>query len=241
MKTLKIVSLVFFTMLLAMNMDAQTAKNNKKKTMDNYEQLWKQIEEYQKKDQPRSAEKVILEIYDKAEKEKNFGQLMKAGMMLMTAQCNISPDSAFIAIDKLEAMPTGNVAEEALKNALMASVYSEIPYSITRYNEDYRKRFDTGKDEYARKSIENMEALAGVNAQAYESLYTKGVDSRLYQHDVLSLVVLFLDSRNSFSIEENVAMYERAAKIYKDKGMVDAANLMQMKAWDYQTELQSKS
>ena len=32
MKTLKIVSLVFFTMLLAMNMDAQTAKNNKKKT-----------------------------------------------------------------------------------------------------------------------------------------------------------------------------------------------------------------
>ena len=111
MKTLKIVSLVFFTMLLAMNMDAQTAKNNKKKTMDNYEQLWKQIEEYQKKDQPRSAEKVILEIYDKAEKEKNFGQMMKAGMMLMTAQCNISPDSAFIAIDKLEAMPTRNVAE----------------------------------------------------------------------------------------------------------------------------------
>ena len=241
MKTLKIVSLVFFTMLLAMNMDAQTAKNNKKKTMDNYEQLWKQIEEYQKKDQPRSAEKVVLEIYDKAEKEKNFGQLMKAGMMLMTAQCNISPDSAFIAIDKLEAMPTGNVAEEALKNALMASVYSGIPYSITRYNEDYRKRFDTGKDEYARKSIENMEALAGVNAQAYESLYKKGVDSRLYQHDVLSLVVLFLDSRNYFSVEENVAMYERAARIYKDKGMVDAANLMQMKAWKYQTELQSKS
>ncbi|MBQ1665704.1 MAG: hypothetical protein II061_06535, partial [Bacteroidaceae bacterium] len=141
MKTLKIVSLVFFTMLLAMNMDAQTAKNNKKKTMDNYEQLWKQIEEYQKKDQPRSAEKVILEIYDKAEKEKNFGQLMKAGMMLMTAQCNISPDSAFIAIDKLEAMPTGNVAEEALKNALMSSVCSGIPWSITSYNEDNRKRF----------------------------------------------------------------------------------------------------
>ena len=67
MKTLKIVSLVFFTMLLAMNMDAQTSKNNKKKTMDNYEELWKQIEEYQKKDQPRSAEKVVLEIYDKAE------------------------------------------------------------------------------------------------------------------------------------------------------------------------------
>ncbi|MBO7102867.1 MAG: hypothetical protein J6W02_04210, partial [Bacteroidaceae bacterium] len=167
--------------------------------------------------------------------------MMKAGMMLMTARCNISPDSAFTAIDKLEAMPTGNVAEEALKNALMASVYSEIPYSITRYNEDYRKRFDTGKDEYARKSIENMEALAGVSAQAYESLYTENVDSRLYQHDVLSLVVRFLDSRNYLSFEEQVAMFEKAARIYKEKGMVDAANLMQMKAWKFQTELKSKS
>ena len=241
MKTLKIVSLVFFTMLLAMNMDAQTAKTNKKKTMDNYEELWKQIEEYQKKDQPRSAEKIVLKIYDKAEKEKNFGQLMKAGMMLMTVQCNISPDSAFTAIDKLAAMPTGNVAEEALKNALMSSVCSGIPWSITSYNEDNRKRFDTGIKEYARKSIENMEELARVSAQAYESLYTEGVDSRLYQHDVLSLVVLFLDNRNRFSFEDNVAMYEKAARIYRDKGMVDAANLMQMMAWDYQTKLESNS
>ena len=61
MKTLKIVSLVFFTMLLAMNMDAQTAKNNKKKTMDNYEQLWKQIEEYQKKDQTKRRKKRTLD------------------------------------------------------------------------------------------------------------------------------------------------------------------------------------
>ncbi len=241
MKTLRIVSLVFFTMLIALNMDAQTSKNNKKKTMDNYEELWKQIEEYREKDQPRSAETVVLKIYDKAEKEKNFGQLMKAGMMLMTVQCNISPDSALSAFDKLAAMPTGNVAEEALKNALMSSVCSNIPWSITHNNEDNRKRFDTGVMEYARKAIENMDSLVGVSAKAYESLYTEGVDSRLYQHEVLSLVVLFLDNCNFFSFEDKVAMNEKAARIYKDKGMVDAANLMQMKAWDYQTKLKSKS
>ena len=66
-----------------------------------YGQLWKSVDNYQNKDLPRSAIQQLTRIYEKAEKEKNIGQLMKAYMTRVAERMKLTPDSAEVEMERL--------------------------------------------------------------------------------------------------------------------------------------------
>ena len=69
-------------LLLPLNTFAQT-----------YQTLWKQVENARDKDLPRQALTHLQKIEDKAQKEKAYGQLLKATLLTANIQQNIAPDS----------------------------------------------------------------------------------------------------------------------------------------------------
>ena len=89
MKT-RIFSLVLMLMF-AITMDAQT-----------YSQLWKNVEQMEQKDMPKSVIAEAEKIYEKAKQERNVPQMMKAYLTMMTYRGNITPDSIPVDIKGLE-------------------------------------------------------------------------------------------------------------------------------------------
>ena len=59
-----------------------------------YDQLWKEVEMYQKKDLPKSVIATAGKIYAKAKAERNLPQLMKAHLVRASQQVSLTPDSA---------------------------------------------------------------------------------------------------------------------------------------------------
>ena len=83
--------LLTLCLMLAMTMQAQT-----------YNQLWKNVEQMEKQDLPKSVIAKAGEIYVKAKKERNVPQMMKAYLTMMRWRGNISPDSIPVDVKGLE-------------------------------------------------------------------------------------------------------------------------------------------
>ena len=48
---------------------------------DSYDKLWKQVDDLQERDLPKSSMEVLEKIITKAEREKKYGHLLKAQLM----------------------------------------------------------------------------------------------------------------------------------------------------------------
>ena len=86
-----------------------------------YDQLWKEVETYQKKDLPKSVMATAGKIYEKAKKERNLPQMMKAQLVRSSSQVSLTPDSAeaeFKALKAWAERETDTVARAVL-NSLM--------------------------------------------------------------------------------------------------------------------------
>ena len=68
-----------------------------------YDQLWKEVETYQKKDLPKSVIATAGKIYEKAKKERNLPQMMKAHLVRSSSQVSLTPDSADAEFKALKA------------------------------------------------------------------------------------------------------------------------------------------
>jgi hypothetical protein len=60
-------------LMFAITMDAQT-----------YSQLWKNVEQMEQKDMPKSVIAEAEKIYEKAKQERNVPQMLKAYLTMMT-------------------------------------------------------------------------------------------------------------------------------------------------------------
>ena len=89
MKT-RIFSLVLL-LVLAVTLQAQT-----------YDQFWKNVEQMKQKDLPKSVIAEAQRIYDKAKKERNVPQMMKAYLTMMESRGSITPDSIQVDVKGLE-------------------------------------------------------------------------------------------------------------------------------------------
>lgn len=74
-----------FLLLIGLGLSALHAQS--------YDKLWKQVEQAQKKSLPQTVIKLTGEIYQKAEKEKNAPQMLKATIYRDTYQEKLTPDS----------------------------------------------------------------------------------------------------------------------------------------------------
>ena len=150
----------------------------------NYTSLWKQVKEAEQKDLPQTAQEVLGQIVNKAEQEANYGQLLKAALQSSRLLCQVAPDSLKPAVEQLQQraeQAAGNVPLEAIYNCVLGYVYKRNSW----LDEDHHR--DIAKD-YFEKALAQPDALAQTKATSYEPFMLKGVDSRYFDDDLLSVI-----------------------------------------------------
>lgn len=157
---------------------------------DSYTSLWKQFDSAMQKDHPQSALKVLVQITDKAQRERAYGQLLKAQVSIAGCETMMSPDSLLPAIERLKhaeqtAVSSGDNVLAAVYQSVLGSVYT-----------DNRRLLDDGVDigkEYYAKSMAHPDALASSYATGYEPFVVDGVDSKYYYDDLLHIIGMRAD------------------------------------------------
>lgn len=152
---------------------------------DSYTSLWKQFDSAMQKDHPQSALKVLVQITDKAQRERAYGQLLKAQVSIAGCETMMSPDSLLPAIERLK-----HAEQTAVSSGdnVLAAVYQSVLGSV--YTDNSRLLDDgvaIGKEYYA-KSMAHPDALASAYATGYEPFVVDGVDSKYYYDDLLHVI-----------------------------------------------------
>lgn len=152
---------------------------------DSYTSLWKQFDSAMQKDHPQSARKVLAQITDKAQREHEYGQLLKAQVSIAGCETMMSPDSLMPAIERLK-----YAEQTAVSNGdnVLAAVYQSVLGSVYT---DNRRLLDDGVaigKEYYAKSMAHPDALASAYATGYEPFVVDGVDSKYYYDDLLHVI-----------------------------------------------------
>ena len=161
------VVLAIMMALLSMTMQGQT-----------YASLWQQADEAAKKDLPRTRYDVLMKIVQKAQKEGQYGQLMAAELAGSRVLAEIAPDSLQPAVDRIEAR------RQQVQDKALSAVYATVLKKIYDDNSELERTGDSD----VTLDEETCEKLAAVKAADYEPLTVKGVDSRWFGNDMLSVV-----------------------------------------------------
>ncbi|MBQ8711974.1 MAG: alpha-2-macroglobulin [Prevotella sp.] len=143
-----------------------------------YTALWKQADEAEKKDLPRTQYDVLMKIVAKAQKEGQYGQLMAAELAGSRVMATIAPDSLQPAVERMEQR------RRQTADKVLATVYTVVLKKI--YNDN--SQLEKGDDLTVTLDAETCQQLAAVKATAYKPLTVNGRDSRWFDDDMLSVV-----------------------------------------------------
>ena len=148
-----------------------------------YQSLWKQVEEAQKKDLPKTAITHLQKIENKARKERAYGQLLKSTLLHARLQSEVAPDSLRPAVERLELLE-----KQAATDIPLQSVYATVLAQVYENNPQFCDDWSSKHLQYRNRAMAHPEALAAVKADTYAPFVIKGEDSQLYSHDLLSVV-----------------------------------------------------
>ncbi|WP_448924737.1 alpha-2-macroglobulin family protein [Hoylesella nanceiensis] len=155
-----------------------------------YTLLWKKAQTAEYSDQPRTHIRLLNEIIRKATTEKKYGQLLKAEVDRVRVRYDIDPDSIVGDIKNL----TAQMQKVEKSNPALHAVYCVV---LSNFYRNYYKLGDHRNDsvlKYQRLAVANPELLAKNSADDYQPLATKGIDSGIFNNDLLHAVAI--DTRN---------------------------------------------
>lgn len=178
----KILHLLSFMLFVPVFCGAQT-----------YISLWKKAQIAEISDQPRTHIRLLNEIITKATAEKKYGQLLKAEVERVRVRYEIDPDSIVGDIKNL----TAQMQKVEKSNPALHAVYCVV---LSKFYRNYYKLGDHRNDsvlKYQRLAVANPELLAKNSADDYQPLASKGIDSGIFNNDLLHAVAI--DTRN-FSV-----------------------------------------
>lgn len=148
---------------------------------DTYPALWKKVTEAKAKDLPKSQMEWLDKIVYKAQRGGDYGQLLKAQLLRAAVQTQIAPDSAVVELSRLESK-----ASEA-KNPVMKAVYATVLGKLY----DQRQGIDDAKAKskhWLAVAMEQPALLAQNKCAEYEPAIVEGVDSKIFNDDLLHVV-----------------------------------------------------
>ena len=190
-----------------------------------YSDLWKKVREAGDKDLPKTQYEVLQKIVRKATKEKAYGQLLEAELASAQAMTSIAPDSLKPAMERIS-----QHAEETT-DVVLKTIYQTVLYKV--YNNNIMMFVTPGKgaSEPAYKKPELTEdlcrKLAQVKDKTYDPFVKEGADSKIFDHDMLSVVGYELDDYEPLyqyyqKAGNRAATCVVAAKVYEwDAGHAD--------------------
>lgn len=147
-----------------------------------YEKRWERVESALQRDLPQTALSEIEGIRQKALSEQNDDELMRALLVARVAHADYAPDSARVALARLEQMLLSET--DPLRKALWSSAIGQI-YA-------FRLPTDTSAQRKGREllmqSIADFHLLSAESAQKHLPLFLIGKQSKYYHHSLLPLL-----------------------------------------------------
>ncbi|MCR5078293.1 MAG: hypothetical protein K6A82_09695, partial [Prevotella sp.] len=96
-----------------------------------FDALWKQVEQAEAKDLPKTQMDVLMKIQKKAQVERLYGQLLAAELLSAELQTRIAPDSMKVVTERLK--QRAKAAER--KDDVLAAVYNCVLGTILKGKE----------------------------------------------------------------------------------------------------------
>lgn len=149
---------------------------------DNYTALWKQWEAAKDKDLPRTEINILEQIVQKATADKAYGHLLKAQLRRVVVRTSLSRDSLYPELQHLEKLAAAekNEVMRAVRYTTLARYYQELRQTDTTYNTPWRT--------CCAKALHAPQLLARTPAKGWEPLVEKGIDSRIFNDDLLHII-----------------------------------------------------
>lgn len=172
-----------------------------------YDKLWKQVEQAQQKSLPQTVLKLSDAIYQKGEREKNSGQMLKAYMLQMECRGALTPDSLYVGIERLEkwASQTNIPMDRAILHSLLAEKYAQYAndnqWQLRRQTSivgeapsaDMREwtlnMFTDTVRSHIQAALKDSVLLLATSSRTYIPFVELGETSRFYHHDMYHLLV----------------------------------------------------
>jgi hypothetical protein len=164
---------------------------------ESYSSLWKKVEEANEKDLPQTEYELLQKIVAKAEKGKDYGQLLTAELQSADVMAHIAPDSLKPAMERLQQR------YEATTDVVLKTVYQTALHRI------YSRNYSLGMTiEEPVLTPELCEQLARVKDAAYSPFVIKGVDAGIFNNDLLHVIGYEVDNHRNYQ-----AMYDYYKKV----------------------------
>ena len=142
-----------------------------------YPALWKKVSEAEDKDLPKTQYEMLQQIVKKAQKEKQYGQLLKAELMGAQTMAGIAPDSLKPEVDRIV------TRYREAQDEVMRLVYQTVLYQLSQ--EHSRLELDIKKPEL---TPEVCKLLARVKDKNFEPFVILGTDAQVFGSDMLSVI-----------------------------------------------------
>ncbi|MBP5278017.1 MAG: hypothetical protein J6Z18_05980 [Prevotella sp.] len=147
-----------------------------------YNQLWNDVDKAVKADKPKTEIECLQKIVAKAEKEKAYGHLMKAELMIIQAKNVISPDSLEPAFKRLL-----QKTEQQTK-PIPKAVYHAILGKVIQSESDVSRLTPHSSSHYFDIALADPGLLSKTKASGYDPLVETGLNGDIYDHDLLSVI-----------------------------------------------------
>lgn len=223
-----------------------------------YDDLWKQLQEAERKSLPQTVIKLADQIYEKALKENNAGQLFKAYLTKESQQEELTPDSSYVRYTHMEAWVKTETdpLNRAVLHSLLAEMYADFlsnnAYALTRRTdlveevpEDIREWtaniFIQRIDAHAQASLEEEALLLQTKTDAFIPLVIQREGSKYYGHDLFHLLLkralnayeqMNVEEAEELKIERAEALLNRLMKAY-EQSSDEAFILAKLDYWNW--------
>ncbi len=184
--------------------------------------MWDTFNKVSDKDQPHTAISILKEIERKAVIEQNEGQLLGSLLMQYQMRAAISADSAGITLRFVD--ETAQKKTEPAEHALWKAAAGMVRLS------SYAA--DTTQTSHGRKllfeALADMAVLGRAKPEDYLPLFVVGKDSKLYNHDLLSVIGNYVLNSDYFTTEERQGLADKLINFYDKAGNRPATLLIKL-------------
>jgi len=194
-----------------------------------YDKLWAQAENAARKDLPKTAWGYLAQIKEKAIREGNDGQLLRAVLAERSCGEEVSPDSAAALTARMEQALT---AEErpvvkALWHAALAQVYAN-QYGANRWGEeDFEKNEERARAHFE-ASLAQPDLLIQARTADYLPLFVLGNESKYFSDDLLHLFYRTYAQSSVCTEERRLQLLRTLIPLYEGTGNKDATLLLSL-------------
>ena len=163
-----------------------------------------------------------------------FASRLKAAMSEVEKAADKDPDSFKANIERMEQEWGGqkSAVERSLVHAMLGSAYREMRWThISDYDEESKGDYTKRMKEHFDHVLDDMEALAGAKSRDFGALLDeKGKDNDLYDSDMLSVMLRFVEEYGDKDEWQMAEVKRQAFEVYKKRGNLNGYALLK-KEW----------